>query len=295
MATTPYNNKDYSDSRLKTNFAAISTPLAKVQALQGLTYNGLIPAGSEIEIDTTTPQVGLIAQAVQGVLPQAVIRAEFDEQFNENGTSYSISGQNYLTVDYGRVVPLLVAAIKEIIGGDSTNLYFKAGSNIFFQVPNGTDRLSITSGGASVNGALSKSSGSFKITHPLPAKSATHDLVHSFIEGPTADLIYRGKTQLVNGMSLVNIDTAATMTEGTFNVLCGNVQCFTTNESGWNHVRGSVAGNILTIEAQDSTCTDHISWMVIGERKDPHMINTTWTDSNGRVIVEPLRVVEPTG
>jgi hypothetical protein len=113
--------------------------------------------------------------------------------------------------------------------------------------------------------------------------------VHSFIEGPTADLIYRGKTQLVNGLSLVNIDTAATMTEGTFNVLCGNVQCFTTNESGWNHVRGSVAGNILTIEAQDSTCTDHISWMVIGERKDPHMIDTSWTDSNGRVIVEPLR------
>ena len=112
MASPPYTNKNFSDSRLKTNFAAISTPIDKVLALQGLTYNGLIPAGSDIEIDTTTPQVGLIAQAVQGVLPQAVIRADFDEEYNIDGTTYSISGDNYLTVDYGRVVPLLVEAIK---------------------------------------------------------------------------------------------------------------------------------------------------------------------------------------
>jgi hypothetical protein len=36
MTKPIHNNKDYSDSRLKTNFAAISTPLAKVQALHGL-------------------------------------------------------------------------------------------------------------------------------------------------------------------------------------------------------------------------------------------------------------------
>ena len=60
MASTPYTNKDFSDSRLKTNFAAISTPIDKVLALQGLTYNGLIPAGSGIEIDTTTPHGKLI-------------------------------------------------------------------------------------------------------------------------------------------------------------------------------------------------------------------------------------------
>jgi hypothetical protein len=34
--------------------------------------------------------------------------------------------------------------------------------------------------------------------------------------------------------------------------------------------------------------TASISWMVIGERKDQHMINTEWTDENGRVITEPL-------
>jgi hypothetical protein len=140
-----------------------------------------------------------------------------------------------------------------------------------------------------VEGALSKGSGSFKIDHPLPAKTDTHHLVHSFIEGPQADLIYRGRAELVDGTATVNIDTAAGMTEGTFVVLCGDVQCFTSNESGWTAVKGSVSGNTLTITAQDNTCADTISWMVVGERKDQHMIDTNWTDDEGHVIVEPAK------
>jgi hypothetical protein len=157
----------------------------------------------------------------------------------------------------------------------------------------GTARLTIAAGGAvNIPGSLSKGSGSFRIEHPLPSKSETHELVHSFIEGPQADLIYRGKATLVNGIASVNIDTSATMTEGTFEALCREVQCFTTNESGWTAIRGKVTGNILTIQAQDSTCTDEISWMVIGERQDKHMMDTEWTDENGKVIVEPLKPVK---
>ena len=139
------------------------------------------------------------------------------------------------------------------------------------------------------SGAVSKSSGTFRIEHPLPAKAPTHDLVHSFIEGPNADLIYRGKVTLVNGKANVNIDTEARMTEGTFVLLCRNIQCFTTNESDWTAIRGSVQGNILAIEAQDATSTAEISWMVIGERQDKHMYDTDWTDENGRPIIEPLK------
>jgi len=140
-----------------------------------------------------------------------------------------------------------------------------------------------------VDGALSKGSGSFKINHPLANKEATHHLVHSFIEGPQADLIYRGHIQLVDGVATINIDEAGRMTEGTFEALCTNVCCFTSNESDWTPVRGSVSGNILTIEAQDPTSTAGVCWMVIGERKDSHMIETDWTDENGRVITEPLK------
>jgi len=147
-------------------------------------------------------------------------------------------------------------------------------------------------GDAQFHHALSKASGSFKIDHPIPEMKDTHHLVHSFVEGPQADLIYRGRVTLTNGLAQVNIDTASNMTDGTFVLLCRDVQCFTSNESGWTAVRGSVDGNILTIEAQDNTCTDTISWLVIGERQDQHMYDTGWTDENGKVIVEPLKSAE---
>jgi len=155
----------------------------------------------------------------------------------------------------------------------------------------------VAPGSLTVTGSLSKGSGSFCIPHPLPALADTHNLVHSFIEGPKADLIYRGRVELVAGKATVNIDTAATMTDGTFDVLCRDVQCFTTNETDWTCVRGKVAGNILTIDAEDITSTSLISWMVVGERKDKHIMEIEWTDIEGKVIVEPLRpdevVAEP--
>jgi hypothetical protein len=171
----------------------------------------------------------------------------------------------------------------EVQGGGSTasslKLYSSGGLGITIN----------SSANTVIAGSLSKASGSFRIDHPLPELEETHQLVHSFIEGPQADLIYRGKVNLVNGTATVNIDTVSTMTEGTFVTLCRDVQCFTTNESDWTAVRGSVTGNILTIEAEDNTSTAGISWMVIGERKDKHMMDTDWTDDNGKVIVEPLK------
>ena len=152
--------------------------------------------------------------------------------------------------------------------------------------------LNATNGNASFSGAVSKGSGSFLIEHPLDSKKDTHNLAHSFIEGPQADLIYRGKVVLSSGAATVNIDAAAGMTSGTFEALCTDVQCFTSNETGWTAVKGSVSGATLTIQAQDNSCTDTISWMVVGERKDKHMIDTDWTDSNGKVIVEPLKPEE---
>ena len=144
-------------------------------------------------------------------------------------------------------------------------------------------------GNLNVTGALSKGSGSFKIDHPLESKKDTHYLAHSFVEGAQADNIYRGKIDLVSGTATVNIDTVSNMTEGTFVALNREVQCFTTNETGWTAVKGSVSENVLTITAQDNTCTDRISWMVIGERQDQHMYEADWTDSDGKVITEPLK------
>jgi hypothetical protein len=68
-------------------------------------------------------------------------------------------------------------------------------------------------------GALSKSSGSFRISHPHPSKSETHDLVHSFVESPNADNVYSGMVTLENGRAEINLDVVSRMIEGTFVLL----------------------------------------------------------------------------
>jgi len=121
----------------------------------------------------------------------------------------------------------------------------------------------------------------FKINHLLESKQETHYLRHAAIEGPQADLIYRGKVTLSNGTATVNLDEAARMSEGTFVLLCRDIQCFTSNETGWDAVKASVLNNMLTINCQNTNSSDEISWMVIAERKDPSYINSDVTDDNG--------------
>ncbi len=132
----------------------------------------------------------------------------------------------------------------------------------------------------------------FRIAHPHPSKKYTHDLIHSVIEGPQCDNIYRGKIDLVGGTATVNIDTVSNMTDGTFVLLNRDIQCFTSNETGWTAVKGSVSGNVLTITAQDNSCTDTISWMVVGERQDDKIKSVDTTDENGKLIMEPLTIEE---
>ena len=121
----------------------------------------------------------------------------------------------------------------------------------------------------------------------MESKKDTHCLVHSFIEGPQADLFYSGTTQLSDGTATVNVDTEAGMTEGTFVALNRCVRVFTSNETNWDAVRGSIKDNVLTIESNVADSAACVSWMVIGERHDKHMYDTKWTDDEGRVIVEP--------
>ena len=178
-----------------------------------------------------------------------------------------------------------------ISGGDNSLIFYTGGGLL------GNINMRINDSGAGgsvlVEGSLTKGSGSFRITHPLPALKDTKDLVHSFIEGPQCDNIYRGKIDLVGGTATVNLDTKSDMTAGTFVVLNRDVQCFTTNETGWTNVKGSVSGNILTITAQDNSCTDTISWMVVGERQDDNIKSSSLTDANGKLIMEPNQIPAP--
>jgi len=174
-----------------------------------------------------------------------------------------------------------------ISGGDGSIIFYAGGGML------GTLNMRIFNNSVTVYGSLTKGSGSFRIPHPLAGLSTTKDLVHSFIEGPQCDNLYRGKIDLVGGTATVNLDTKSDMTAGTFVALNRDVQCFTTNESGWTAVKGSVSGNILTITAQDNSCTDTISWLVIGERQDDTIKSSNLTDATGKLIMEPNQIPLP--
>tara|TARA_R110000803_G_scaffold61711_2_gene121708 strand:- start:1144 stop:4164 length:3021 start_codon:yes stop_codon:yes gene_type:complete len=103
----------YSDERLKTRVGDIEDAVDKVKTLDAFYYveNDL---AKTFGYDSDKKQVALSAQDVQKVLPEAVTLAPFDmEDDHETGETYSKSGENYLTVDYAKMVPLLIQAIKE--------------------------------------------------------------------------------------------------------------------------------------------------------------------------------------
>ena len=99
-----------SDKRLKENIRPIEDALIKIDKLSGFTYSWNEKANELAGFVKEDRLAGLFAQDVQEVLPEAVKLAPFDN----DGGDESISGENYLTIQYEKVVPLLVQAIKEL-------------------------------------------------------------------------------------------------------------------------------------------------------------------------------------
>jgi acyl dehydratase len=98
----------YSDRRLKDIEGKISNPLEKLKKLSGVYFTSNDIAATFGYVDKKR-QVGVIAQEVESVLPEIVVPAPFDI----DGKGNSISGENYKTVHYDKLVPLLIEAIKE--------------------------------------------------------------------------------------------------------------------------------------------------------------------------------------
>lgn len=85
-----------SDSRLKTNVQQITNALEKITALRGVTYDWNETA--EATYNFTGPDIGVIAQEVNDVLPQ-IVKTRID---------------GYMAVRYERLIALLIEAIKEL-------------------------------------------------------------------------------------------------------------------------------------------------------------------------------------
>ena len=88
----------FSDDRLKTKLGRIENALEKICSLEGFYFE---PNQTAQDLGYTgEKQVGVSAQQVQSILPEVVFPAPIDAK--------------YLTVDYSKIVPLIIEAIKEI-------------------------------------------------------------------------------------------------------------------------------------------------------------------------------------
>lgn len=89
-----------SDDRLKNKIGPIHDSLDRVDEIETFYYQ-LNDVASLAGGDTTKRQVGVSAQSVLGVLPEALSRVPID-------------GTDYLAVEYQRLIPLLVSAIQDL-------------------------------------------------------------------------------------------------------------------------------------------------------------------------------------
>lgn len=104
-----------SDARLKENLRPIENALEKVKSIRGVIYDWKdVIDEYEFKPRNRKNDIGVIAQEVEAVMPQVVTLAPFDtEMDDEKEVAISKSGENYKTVQYEKLVPLLIEAIKE--------------------------------------------------------------------------------------------------------------------------------------------------------------------------------------
>ena len=98
-----------SDERFKKNIELIPNALEKIKSINGYTFEYDLENKDLTYIPKLGKDIGVLAQEIEQVIPEAVSIAPIDR--NEEGKSKS--GKNYLTVNYEKIIPLLIQGIKE--------------------------------------------------------------------------------------------------------------------------------------------------------------------------------------
>jgi hypothetical protein len=101
----------FSDIRLKDVIEPLKNPLEVIQKLNGFKYKTNDLAKSYGFNDKI--EIGLNAQEVLKNIPEIVSIAPFDS-YKDGDEIKSISGENFLSLQYERIIPYLIEAIKEL-------------------------------------------------------------------------------------------------------------------------------------------------------------------------------------
>jgi hypothetical protein len=150
-----------------------------------------------------------------------------------------------------------------------------------------------------VNGTLTKSSGSFVIPHPDPAKTATHDLRHCFVEAPSrGENLYRFVITAKTDNEVVKMSLPAY-----WPFLNENPQVWVTGKGHLGQAYGEVDDKLTTLSVICEKAGDY-NILLIGTRKDEiarawwdeygveKPIAKTWTSPDPRLTSSPDRTKE---
>ena len=105
LNSTAYNTS--SDYRLKENVTAIPDGITRLKTLKPYTFNW-------ISDDTNTPVDGFFAHEVSSIVPEAITGTK-DAVATEDSKQFKKGDPIYQSIDQSKLVPLLVAAVQELI------------------------------------------------------------------------------------------------------------------------------------------------------------------------------------
>lgn len=99
-----------SDERLKYNIKPIESARKKLRQIEGVYFDWDLEECNKWHFFPPASDIGLLAQRVQKIVPEAVKPAPFDLDPLHKGSK---SGKDYLTVQYEKMVPMLVQSSNE--------------------------------------------------------------------------------------------------------------------------------------------------------------------------------------
>ena len=110
-------------------------------------------------------------------------------------------------------------------------------------------------------GNVDKAGGSFRIPHPDPTKTATQDLIHSFVESPTAgDNIYRFNVKTLNCQATIELPDY-------FKYLNKDEQVWISPQNHFGNAYGIIDETQSTVSVCSNTDGKY-NVLIIGTRKD---------------------------
>jgi hypothetical protein len=236
-----------------------------------LASNGTVIGGGALNCNIATSTLSTIGGGLLNVHNAA--------SFGFIGGGYKNAGSADLTVIGGGSYNV-INSLQGVIGGGYVNTINSVDSSILGGVYNtvnagyanvhiiGSNLTGNISNYTFVNnlcsaGQVNKAGGSFVINHPDPLKTKTTQLIHSFVESPTAgDNIYRFKVTIIDGIGEIILPDY-------YKFLNENTQVWVSPINGFGIGYGEINEELTKILITANLDMEY-NVLVIGTRKDEH-------------------------